>query len=232
MKVDFRALSKQIELMIDETASPAAAKAVFVAAAEERVNEFESAWADILKRRPDIVKKVDGREGAAFDDVRFPDGVISARVNATGDVARDALVMLNRWVKILSGELKRSLAVYRNGRRVPLGAPSGAIPDGRGQIIITYLAPYARKAEREGFNIRGGAGGALGLLETVERELKKAQNRTGAGVPVNFNFRNFSESGLKQRGKVRRVSPPGGGKKVLPLEPERLPALLIGFADT
>jgi hypothetical protein len=82
-------------------------------------------------------------------------------------------------------------------------------------VAITYLAPYARKAEREGFNMRDGVVAAQGLLKTVAAMAKK--EFSGAAVGIRFNFANFSEAEIEPRQHTVEG----------PSEPSRLPYINI-----
>ncbi|MGE0407979.1 MAG: hypothetical protein AB7P23_01805 [Amphiplicatus sp.] len=224
MPFDFAALHRDIDVLIDETLSADAQKTLFVAVAADEVEAFEQAWGEALNRlsfRSDIF--VDGRKGAAIEEVQWPGGVILAYSKPMADMVNRTLTLLNAMVKVKSGRLKRSIAAYANQRRIQKGEEAL----GDETVVITYLAPYARKAERLGFNKTGGRGGA-GLLETVAKTVTKEFR--GAPGYASFNFKNFAEAEIternvqgigykgRKRGVVRRRDP----------EPSRLPMIEIG----
>jgi hypothetical protein len=227
MAFDFKALRRDIEVLIDDMLSEEAQRQFFIAIAEDEVAAFENAWREALANRGlEAEILVDGKSGAAIDQVSFPGGVILARVKPVADLVNEALTQLNALVKIKSGRYKRSLAVYANQRRIQRGEEATPAD----MVAITYLAPYARKAEQREFNIKDGAALGGGLLFTVTKLLKKKFQ--AAALKIRFNYANFAEAEIEPRNfdkaslEHRRAT--GGRRRAgPPPEPNRLPAIFI-----
>lgn len=223
MAFDFRALRRDVEILIDDVLSDEAQRQMFIAIAADEIEAFENAWREALANRgleAQII--VNGQLGGFLEQVTFPGGVILARVKPVADIVNEALKQLNALVKIKRGRYKRSLAVYADQRRILSGNEAGPSD----KVAITYLAPYARRAEQQEFNIKDGAALGGGLLFTVTKMLKKKFR--AAALKIRFNYANFAEAEIEPR-KFREASLAhrARGGRGSPPEPKRLPGIFI-----
>lgn len=243
MALDGEALRRDVEVLIERTLSLEAQKAFFVGLVEEEAAAFEAAWrARLASPSFEADRLVDGRRGAPIAAVNYPGGVVLLRAYPVEEATRRAIELLNAFVKVKSGRLKRSLAVYvaassssASDGAGGVRAAAGALGQGAGivETTLAFLAPYGRKAERRGFNLAGAAGGR-GLLATVAQRLK----REFADTPLTIrdSFRNVDDveigdrAGYRAAERARRgissKTRKRGVRRAL-VEPTRVPVIVI-----
>lgn len=136
------AISRDIELLIDETLSADARSEYLADFARGALAEAQAQNRAVLGQVPEHRSFVDGRETSAFDSVR-PDGRI--------DIEFDLLQQVLEWIgeqlvamsPVFTGTYARSHVVFADG----IEAPPGAVPLDASEWIFINPLPYARKIE-------------------------------------------------------------------------------------
>lgn len=90
----FRFDSKQFQVVFNGMASGERRAAIMAQEAQRLLEETRATNAQILGRVPNFRQFIDGREGAAFEDVR-PGGVIRVQFDVVTEVARFVVAILN-----------------------------------------------------------------------------------------------------------------------------------------
>jgi hypothetical protein len=131
----------------------------------------------VLGRRVSHEVFVDGSRGGNLERVK-PDGVIVANFDLGTDIVEWIWSRIVENSPVLTGAFKRSHRLYADG--VEVGSPAD-IPADVVEIVVTSLAPYARKLER------GLSRQALdGIYEAVAAV---AQKRYGRLAGIRFTYR-------------------------------------------
>ena len=161
---------------------------MLVAVSEEGIARWHAQWKTRYERARAEVS-VDGRLGAPLTSVRVPGGVIAARINAIAPIVDRALELLDQFTKVVTGGYKSQTFVFVDD--VPQTDVSAArLGD---LVTIANVSPFARKAERRGFNVADGAPFTDGLFEGVSAILKREFNDTLN--TVYFTFRDYGGAG-------------------------------------
>lgn len=189
---------------------------LFKAAARETVEETRQALvalamtehAKVMLTAPRparFTRVVDGVEGAPEDAVKLG-GQIVYRYHRLDDVVRFAMETLFELSPVLSGEYRLGHTIFVDGA----AAPNLAQWDGRGEIMIANVLPYARKIEIGKMKMR-----VPGSDHVYEQAAYVVAKRYGNSAAVYFTYRGIAGgSALKARN--------GGNKSKL-----RYPALII-----
>jgi hypothetical protein len=136
-------IARDIEIIINETLSPAARSAAFASFARDMLKEGEEINRSVLGRIPRHKTFVDGSEGAKEDAVR-PDGVIVYEFELLNDLFLWIADQLRRHAPVKTGKFRDSFTFYADGSEVDVGSQ---IPDASEYTFIN-IQPYARKIER------------------------------------------------------------------------------------
>lgn len=136
-------IDRDIALMLSEELSPQAQSRAFAQFAGEQIEEAKQTNRQVLGRIPRTTIAVDGRQGAALENVR-PDGVISAEFELFDDVLAWIGDQLEKHSPRKSGKYAKSHTIFADGVEIILG---GKVPDATEYVFIN-TQPYARKIER------------------------------------------------------------------------------------
>lgn len=161
--VQIAAFRREIEVYVNRALSVEGQRALFVATAEETLDEFEDAWQARLST-VSFERFVDGVLTEEISRVRIPNGVVAERVVAVAPILDFALEQFDRLTKVVTGGYKSQTHIFLNGSRVSAAQDLVGSND---LLIVANVSDFARKAERQGFNLRDGAGFSTGLFETV-----------------------------------------------------------------
>jgi len=156
--------------------SPDAGAKAVAAFARERIGEAEQQNQAALGYSPEKETFVNGARSTDFDSVK-PGQAIVAVFDIGSNVVQYVWDMVHTKSPVLSGEFKKSHRIYADGSEV---AGPSSVGDAR-EIIITSVAPYARKIER------GQSKQAPeGVFEAVAA---LAMTKYGAIAKVRFTYR-------------------------------------------
>lgn len=185
---ELSAFRRELDVFIDGATSIAGRREIFLGVARPEIAAFEADWRAAVKGDPGIEVAVDGRKGAPLESVVIPGGTIAARAAPVGPIVDRALEMYDLFVKVLTGDYKRQIAVFVNDAA---SSRSQASLAGAGdQVAITNLSPFARKGEVRGFNDKDSTGFPNGLFEGLAKLLR--DEFKGSGVAIREAWRPFA----------------------------------------
>ncbi|MEO0036689.1 MAG: hypothetical protein RLZZ501_2712 [Pseudomonadota bacterium] len=155
-------------------ASPEAFRAYHAKVAKRELARYLAEAGD----KPEIIRYVDGREGAAEESVRFG-GVIRYEFVRIARIARDALDLARDLSPVRSGRYREAWFLMVDGAEVDANAVRA---DAR-QITLTNDQPYHRKLE---MTVNQGARGPVkvsvrkppGICEAVRQRLLRKYGQT------------------------------------------------------
>ncbi|MEZ5915861.1 MAG: hypothetical protein R3C42_09605 [Parvularculaceae bacterium] len=171
---------QEIDLYINETLSDAARSKFFVGYSQEAVAAFEKDWNSATEGRARFELFADGRR---IESIASAAGssVISERVKTLGLTVSRALELFDLFTKVVTGDYKSQTFIYVNGGEIQ-ESEADQIPS-EAEVVIVNMSPFARKAEKRGFNDADSSGFKNGLFESIAAILKQE-----ATVPVRFAF--------------------------------------------
>lgn len=141
-------INRDIQLMVNETLSPAAQSKIISDYAAEQIEEAKQIDRSILGRTPRYTTTVDGRAGSPLESVR-PNGSIITEFELFDDVLSWIGDQLRQNSPVggagdpHSGLYRESHTLLADGAEVPIGAP---VPPADEYVFIN-TQPYARKIE-------------------------------------------------------------------------------------
>lgn len=129
--------------IVARIADPAAGAQIVADIARKAIVDAEQANAAALGRIPPHETFVNGARSERLEDVA-PGGSIVAVFDLGGDVVRWIYDEVLKHAPVLTGAFRNSIRIYADGGEV--GSPEETA--GASEIVLTSLAPYARKIER------------------------------------------------------------------------------------
>jgi hypothetical protein len=136
-------IDRDIELLIDQTATPKAQSQFFAKFAGEQIEEAKQINRKALGRVPRYTVSVDGRLGAPLNSVR-PDGTVFVEFELIDEVLSFIATALQKASPVLSGRYAKSHALFADGTEINWNQP---VPFAETYTFINEQ-PYARKIER------------------------------------------------------------------------------------
>lgn len=135
-------IDRDIQLMLNETLSPAAQSKALADFARESIAEGDETNRLILGRIPPRKTWVDGSEGGSLDRVR-PTSVVVAEWELVGDILSKIAEELRKISPVRSGRYQASHTLFADGVEVPVGQ---TIPPASHYVFLSDVA-YAIKIE-------------------------------------------------------------------------------------
>lgn len=173
-----------IELTVNETLSPDARSMAVARFARDRIDEAEQANQRILGRIPPSKTFVDGREGAALEEVNPDRGTIAVEFELFDDVLRFIGEELVKRSPVTSGAYRDGHTLFADGNEVE---PGGRIPAAQ-EYSFTNMVPYARKIEIG--TTRAGRSFVIQVEPRIyERTARDARAKFGNVAKIEFTFR-------------------------------------------
>jgi hypothetical protein len=170
-------LDRSILFAPREGLSPQDISRMLADAAREAINEASDQNTQALGHRPTFRTFVDGTQGAPLDAVK-PDGTIVAEFDLGTEVIQYVFDLIVANSPRLTGAFVQSQRIYADG--VEVQTPEDAV--GADEVVITSVAPYARKIER-GQSKRKAPNGVY------EATAAMARQRFGNVAQILFRYR-------------------------------------------
>lgn len=175
---ELEAFRRELDAFLDETLSDEGQQRIFVSLARDTLEEFEAAW---RSRQPGarFDRRVDGSSVKALEEVTIPGGVVFERVQTIAPMVRRALQLFDQLTKVVTGGYKSQTFVFAGAGRARGVA---ALNNDDNFVVIANVSSFARKAERQGFNIARVASGGDGLFETIGAIMRREFANTANAV--------------------------------------------------
>lgn len=196
---------EQTVRLLRAKASPEAFRAYHAKVAKRELARYLAEAGD----KPEIIRYVDGREGAAEESVRFG-GVIRYEFVRLARIARDALELARDLSPVRSGRYREAWFLMLDGQEVDANAVRA---DAR-EITLTNDQPYHRKLE---MTVNQGARGPVkvsvrkppGICEAVRQRLFRKYGQafsaqiTFIELQGGYTLKGYTRTGTAKRTQVR-----------------------------
>lgn len=188
-------LSQALDIVVQDTLSPAARSRAVAGFARETLREAQAQNRRTLKREPAYRQFVDGAEGKPLEQVRADGGRIVFEFDIAEDITTAIMAMLVDLSPVDTGDYRQSHFLFADGRMVLKGE---AAPPAE-EYTFLNLMEYSRAIELGRMKMR-----VEGTSRVYQQAARIAQGRFGNLASIDFTYR--SPRGSATSGKAGRAA--------------------------